>query len=318
MSIAPRTNFDFLGKRHVAYVLSLALVVGSLYLWFSLGESKYGVDFKGGHEIVVAVADGVGSDDLRKALDAAGFKEAVVQSFEFGSNEYAIRISGGGSSQEVAAKREAVTQAVKQASPALLEIKKADYVGAVVGGELLRKGMIALAIGLVAILCYITYRFEFSFALGAVVALFHDVIIASGGYLLAGHQVNMSFVAAALTIVGYSVNDTIVIFDRVREEALKNDRKLEMVPLINYCLNATLGRTIITSLLTLFSAAALLIFGGGAISDLSLYLVIGIVAGSYSTMFIAAPIVIAWENYQIRREARRKSQNLGAEAKGQA
>lgn len=292
------TSFDFLGKRRFFYLLSLLLVASSVYLWCARGEEKYGVDFKGGHEFLVKVEGGRDSESLAKFLKERGLNDPLVQSFEEGSNEYSVRVGGENDPKQVREQLAAALSADKG------EILSSDFVGPVVGRELKRKALIAVVLSLLGILVYIAWRFEFAFALGAVVALFHDVIVATGVYLLAGHDLNMGVLAAALTIVGYSVNDTIVIFDRVREEIFKR-KDYDLESLMNDCVNVTLSRTLITSLLTLFAAVALLVFGGGAIRDLSVYLVAGIIAGSYSTIFIASPIVLSWDTFSRRREERR-------------
>lgn len=296
------SNFDFFSKRWFAYVFSLILVGGSIALWIQKGNGKYGVDYKGGHELVVKIEGVIDSEKIRVALRSSGIENAVVQSFEAASGEYSIRLGGSDDESVDNAKlvRESVDAALKKGFEGKYSILKTDYVGPTVGAELRRKGLIALSLGLVGILLYVSLRFEFAFALGVVVALFHDVIVAAGIYLLGGFEITVGTLAAALTIVGYSANDTIVIFDRVREEIFKR-KDFNLEKLMNECINATLSRTIITSLLTLFSALALYVLGGGAIADLSLFLLAGIVAGSYSTIFIASPIVLAWENFRTRK-----------------
>jgi preprotein translocase subunit SecF len=293
--LSTATKIDFLGKRYIAFIFSALCVVASIYLWVSTGQGKFGIDYTGGHEIVVRTDKH--SDDIRKALESAGLSGATVQSFEFGSSEYSVRLSSNLSSKEVSQK---IVEALKGKSEKPVEVLKQDYVGPTIGEELKNKAYIAMALGLVGMLIYISYRFEFAFALGAVVALFHDVVVAMGAYLLAGHQVTVATLAAAMTIVGYSVNDTIVIFDRVREE-IYNNEKMTLEEIINYSINATLARTIITSLLTFFSCLALYFVGGGAIADLTFYLLVGVIAGCYSTIFIASPVAIAWERWKGRK-----------------
>lgn len=289
-----KPNFDFIGKRKAAIALSAILVLCSGYLWFSQGNEKYGIDFRGGHEVIVRASEPATVQKLQSLLPAAGFSEANVQSFESGSGEFAIRI-GGHEDESSASVGGKIKEALDRSYQKGVEILGTGFVGPVIGEELRQDAFWAVAIGLLGILAYVSLRFEFAFALGAVVALFHDVIVSVGVYLLAGNQLTMAALAAALTIVGYSVNDTIVIFDRVREEIQKRE-SVDLYELFNTSLNLTFSRTIITSLLTLFSAAALLLIGGGALKDLSLLLVAGLIAGSYSTIYIASPVVIAWHN----------------------
>lgn len=292
-------KIDFLGQRKFAYTLSLLLIVGAVYVWIERGAGKYGIDFRGGHEIVVQIGQQTSAAEIARALDAGGLKGAAVQSFEVGSDDYAIRL-GWISGLDAKAVKERVQQALDQVFEKRAEIIKTDSVGAIISDEMKRRALWALGLGLIGILVYITVRFEFAYSLGAVVAMFHDVAVATGFYLLAGHDLNASALAAALTIVGYSVNDTIVVFDRVREQRRKN-QKAELGDLMNDSMNACLSRTIITSLLTLFAALALLMLGGGAIQDLSLFLVVGLISGTYSTIYIAAPVVLAWENLRSKR-----------------
>jgi preprotein translocase SecF subunit len=293
-------RYDFLSLRYYAYVVSLALVALSFYVWFDRGESKYGLDYMGGHEFVVRITGEAGSEKVRDALDKEGLKDATVQSFELGSDEYSIRL---GSQEESGVVKQQVQGGLRKAFGEKAEILKADFIGPTVGKELRRQALIAAIVAMIGMLIYIAYRFEMSFAVGAVVAIMHDVIVATGVYLLCGHYLNMTTLAAALTIAGYSVNDTIVIYDRIREEVLKRpDEKLEDV--INYSLSVTLNRTVITSLLTWFSALGLYLFGGGAVSDLSLFFLAGIIAGSFSTIYVASPVALAWADWSSRREAK--------------
>lgn len=307
MEIIPSgLKIDFLGKRYIAYFFSLLIIAGSVYVWIDRGEAKYGIDYSGGHEVVVRLPAGgtqaSNSEKVRKALKEGGIDNAIVQSFDDDMNEYALRFSAERlESSEV---RDAVNQALKKDFDSNAEIVKQDFVGPTIGAELRQKALVAVLIGLIGILSYITYRFEFAFALGAVAALFHDVIVTMGVYLFFDFNISVATLAAALTIVGYSVNDTIIIFDRMREEIFKR-QKFDLIEVMNFSISATLSRTVITSLLTLFSALALLLFGGGAIADLSLFLVVGVITGTYSTIFIASPVALAWENFRnpVGREA---------------
>jgi preprotein translocase subunit SecF len=305
--IPHNTKFDFMGKAKLAMTVSLLCVIGSLYLWFSKGDTKYGVDYKGGHEYLVKITTDANSETIRNALTKGGIEDALVQSFELGSQEYSIR-TGGLNVTETDAKivRAKVEDSLKSAFADKFEILKADFVGPTVGNELRRQAIWAVVFGALGILIYVTIRFEFAFALGAVVALVHDVIISAGVYLLVGKLISVDALAAALTILGYSVNDTIVVFDRVREELLK-DKNADLVKTINYCVNLTLSRTVITHMLTFVSALTLYLFGGGEIEDLSLFLMVGIVSGTYSTVFIASPIALWWEGFRAKLERRKMS-----------
>jgi len=300
-------KFDFLGKAPLAITISLALALLSVYVWINSGDTKYGVEYRGGTELIVKFKESSDTEVIRKAVEAAGFESPVVQGFgSFGTNtsEYTIRVGETGEGKSVEGK---LREALQKVAPDKFEIVQSSFIGPTVGSELRTKGLIAVGVGLLLILIYVSFRFEFAFALGAVVALFHDVVISTGLYLLSGRQLSVATLAAALTIIGYSVNDTIVIFDRVREELIKR-KDFDLVELINDCINATLSRTIITNLTVLFSVATLVIFGGGAIEDLSLYLLFGVIAGTYSTVYIASPVVIAWEKAMAAREAKRSGE----------
>jgi preprotein translocase subunit SecF len=292
--IGHNVKIDFMGKRYLCAVLSLLCVAGSLFLFNQKGDSKYGTDFSGGYEFLVSFNPGYDSEQIRVGLSAQSLDEVRVQAFQGAVNEFSIRLSEGGSAGGSDVVRQKVEGALKGAFGEVFKVEKTDYVGPTVGKELRTSALMAIGVCLVGILIYIAFRFEFAVGLGTIVALFHDVVIATGVYLLSGHLISMATLAGALTIVGYSVNDTVVVFDRVREE----QRKRKGVPLgqlVNEAINFTLSRTIITHMLTLFSALALYIIGGGEIKDLSLYLCAGIVCGSYSTIFVVSPIVIFLE-----------------------
>lgn len=310
-------KIDFLGKRRYAYAVSFAFVCLTFYTWFNQGDRKYGIDFLGGYEIIASISEDVNSQTIKKALETEGFEDPVVQSFESASHQYSIRLASGSGSELTGEQLKNLSQKVettlKKSYPSF-SIAKTDFVGPAVGEELKTKALWAIILGLIGITIYIAIRFEFAFAFGAVLAILHDVLICTGFYLLAGHQVTMGMVAAALTIVGYSVNDTVVIFDRVREEYHRHpEDKLEVI--MNRCVNSMLSRTIITSMLTLFSALALLIFGGGTIADLSMFLVVGIITGTFSTVFVASPLVLWWVDFRDARAKRRAQQKpIGARA----
>ena len=292
-------KIDFLAKAKYAYMLSLGLICMAVYLWVSLGDTKFGTDYRGGAELTVKISAPANVEEISAALEAGQVSDPFVQAFEFESSEYLVRVA------DSAGAVERITAALKAKYDSSFEILKTDVVGPTIGEELRRKAMWAMAASLIAILIYVSVRFEFAFAVGAVVAIFHDVIVALGIYLLCGHTITAGTLAAALTIVGYSVNDTIVIFDRVREELFKKENeRASLGELVNRSVNLMLSRTIVTSLLTLFSAVALLVVGGGTLSDMSLFLVAGIIVGSYSTIYIAAPVAIAVENFRAARIAK--------------
>jgi len=299
--IPSNLQVNFLGKRYIAFLLSSLLIAFSAYQWFQLGESKYGIDYLGGHELVVKIEQDASSGDLRGVMQQAGI-DAVVQSFESQNSEYSLRLSSDESSDKVKAD---ISAALDLKYEGKYQILKADFVGPTIGAELKKNAMVAIIVGLIGMLLYISFRFELAFAIGAVAALFHDVIITMGIYLANDMTISVATLAAALTIVGYSVNDTIIVFDRVREDILKSKDNVPLATIINKSISATLSRTVITSVLTLFSAVALLVFGGGAIAELAFFLSIGVLSGTYSTIFIASPVALAWEGLRSKTERTR-------------
>jgi preprotein translocase SecF subunit len=288
-------SYDFLGKQKWFLIGSGLLVVLSLFIWIKLGPAKYGVDFSGGHELVVEMGEGVSSEEIRNALDGGGISDATVQAFEASTHQFAFRFQSEQSSTKV--KEQVVSLFKEKFGDKFKQIVKTDYVGPAVGAELQTKGILAVSLGVIGILLYIAFRFEFAFGFGAVVAVFHDVIVSTGIYLATGHTISMSTLAAALTILGYSVNDTIVIFDRVRDE-LEKSREGTLTDIVNRSINITLSRTLITQVLTTFSVAALMVLGSGAISELSVFLFAGMITGCYSTIYIASPLMIWWHHFR--------------------
>ena len=293
----PKKTINFLSHSKVAAVFSTLLLIVSLAVWFVKKDDKYGIDYKGGYEIIVKFnGDDVNGQDIRNSLSKIGFDEAIVQAFN-NSNEFVLRLSDREKNTEVlkSSLRDTFNENIFKGDEKKddFEILKIDYVGPTAGEELRTQALIAIIISVIGILIYISVRFEFAFALGAIVALFHDIVIGLGIYLMLGETISVTTLAAALTLLGYSVNDTIVIFDRIREKLI-TAKSYVLENVINEALTEMLSRTIITSILTLFSAVALLIFGGGEIRDLSLFLVVGIVIGCYSTVFIASPVALWW------------------------
>lgn len=292
----PKKTINFLSLSKPAAIFSTLLLIASFYMWFTKGNDKYGIDYKGGYEIVVSFETPVNAQSVRSSIEKIGIKDAIVQSFS-GADEFLIRLSDDKKNPEEVKKelRDTFNNNIPELSQKkdAFQILKVDFVGPTAGGELRKQAFMAVMISVIGILIYISIRFEFAFALGAVVALFHDVTIGLGLYLMCGQTISVTTLAAALTLLGYSVNDTIVIFDRIREDLIAA-KKYVLEDVINEAITQTLSRTIITSILTLFSAIALLVFGGGEIKDLSLFLVIGLVIGCYSTIFIASPIALWW------------------------
>ena len=266
---------------------------------FTNPASVLAVDLTGGTSLVYSVDQNAkpAVGDVRKAL--AGFDNAAVIQYQEGVGDATLLVKTGETAETEKGRTVAkgdvgsyVTGALKAAFPnAGLKQVSVDEVGSMVGADLKRSGTWAVVLSLCAILIYVAFRFEFGFGLGALVALAHDALISLGIYSLCGRQVSLLVVTALLTIIGYSVNDTIVVFDRIRED-LRRDQKTDFRELCNRALNESLSRTVITSVTTFFAVVALFAFGDGSIFDFALTMLIGVIAGTYSSVFIATPIMM--------------------------
>jgi SecD/SecF fusion protein len=289
-SLISATNFDFLGKRKIAIAVSLAVIGACFAVMAIRGDRLLGVDFKGGDRLVLlAKGEKPPIEDIRKVLADLKLGETVVQMEATKVNEYlTVR------SPEKTAER--IEGALKEKFPqAQYDRSQLDQVGSLVGSELLHNSVVALLLGMIGILLYVTMRFEFSFALGALVALLHDVIITIGAFALFGRELSLIIVGAVLTIAGYSVNDTIVVFDRIRE-GIHAGRRGTVLEIMNLSVNEMLSRTILTGGVTLLTTIGLYIFGGPVLNDFAFAILVGVLVGTYSSVFIAAPVVLWWSN----------------------
>jgi len=295
LDLVPKRTFDFLGKRWIALVISLIFIGGSVAVFAVRGEKNFGIDFRGGDLLIVDSSKPVSVAEARAALD----DPAVVIQFEReGTKEMLTFRSLQGTSNEILAK-------LQKAFPESgIVAFGQDTVGPQIGLEFAKSALIALGLGMVGILFYVTLRFEFSFALGALVALLHDVIITLGVFSLIGGELSLVMVGAILTIAGYSINDTIVVFDRIRE-GLKNGERGTVQTLMNTSINETLSRTILTGGTTLLSVGALYFFGGAVLRDFSFAILVGILVGTYSSIYIAAPVVL-WASKLRGKSVRRE------------
>jgi SecD/SecF fusion protein len=291
-SVIGDTNINFLGMRHVAMVLSVLVIAGTWTAFFMRGgENNLGVDFTGGTSLLYRFEEKQPVEAIRDALAQGGVNAHIQYQAEMlpgddgVTREYLdIRVGEDDGDKT----RDAIAASFSEYG---FEVMKEDQVRGQVGEELRRKGILAIVWALAGIVVYITIRFEFGFAMGAIVALAHDVLVTVGIYCLLGREISLTVVAALLTIVGYSVNDTIVVFDRIREDrGLMKGRSFKDIA--NLSINQTLSRTVLTSVTTLLSVVILFVLGGGAINDFALALIIGIVVGTYSSIFVATPMVM--------------------------
>lgn len=283
-------NIDFVGNFKIFGTISSLAIVGIVFMFFTKGLN-YGVDFRGGAEIQVKFKQDVSLSELRGALEQSNIPVSQVQTIgEDSANEFLMKIQASEGdlnkvSQEVS---QMLASKLGDKSP---EILKNDIVGPKAGAQLRLSGFQAMAWAILGIMIYIALRFEFKFAPGAIIALIHDASIIIGAFLLTQKEFSLQIVAALLAIIGYSINDTVVIYDRVREIEEANP-SLSMKEVVNRAINETMSRTIITSLTTFIVAVIMFSMGGGVIHDFFFAMSIGIVAGTYSTIYIAAPMTI--------------------------
>ncbi|PYK79256.1 MAG: protein translocase subunit SecDF [Verrucomicrobia bacterium] len=280
-------NIDFLGKGFLACMCSLALIIAGATSFYVRGEKNFGVDFRGGDLITLSSPQTIDVGQVRAALAPINLADASIQeSNQAGKNYITVRTPLHTSDQ--------VEKQIMTLMPqAQFKVEGAERVGALVGGELARSSLIALGLGILGILIFVTLRFELSFAVGAIVALLHDVLITVGVFSLLHRELTLTMVGAVLTIAGYSINDTIVVYDRIRE-GLASGRKGSIEQIMNESINQTLSRTILTSTVTLIPILCLFFFGGAVLRDFSLAIIIGVAVGTYSSIFIASPIVLWW------------------------
>ncbi len=299
--IKPNTKFDFMGTRFIWIGISVVLVTVSLILFFTRGLN-YGVDFTGGIEMNVKFNDSaVDSQKVREVMKNVKVDDIQVQKFsDAAKNEYLIRVKSTKENLGDLTKEIEANLKVSFAEGSY-EIRKVDVVGPRVGKELKLSGVYSLIYAMLGIFIYVFIRFDYKFSVGAIVALLHDPIIIIGVFALTGYQFTLSTVAALLTVIGYSVNDTIVVYDRIRE-TMGNQKGSSYYDIINKSVNETLSRTILTSAVTMLVVIMLLIFGGATLWDFSLALTVGIVVGTYSSIFIASPIVLYLEDLARKRE----------------
>ncbi len=295
MQLFRNTKIDFIGNRKLALAFSATLILIGIGSLIYHGGPNYGIDFLGGTSIGLRFQKDVSVGDIRAAVGAAGFNDAEIKSFG-GSREVLIRIEQQDAESKMS---ESIKKSIGQAFPDNpYELLSEDKVGPKIGAELRSAALLAILVALFFILIYISWRFEFVFAIGAIVALFHDVMITLGFFSLLNLELSLAVIAAFLTIVGYSLNDTIVVFDRIREN-MKSLRREKYNDIVNISINQSLSRTVVTSVTTMLVVVILYVFGGEVIHDFAFALMVGVAIGTYSSIFIASPILVEWE---MRRE----------------
>ena len=307
------TTIDFLGKRKFPIIISIALIVGTFVLLFTR-SLNFGLDFTGGTLVEIGYAQPVEIAQVRQTLQQGGITDAVVQRFGT-SRDLMVRLparEGKGSAKLSDRVLEVLRSEYKEMPIASrpgqiqrcavagaenpvdchVQLRRVEFVGPQVGDELAEKGGLALLYTLIAILIYVVIRFEWRFAVGAIIAIAHDVLLTFGFFSLTGIEFSLSVLAAILAVLGYSLNDTIVVFDRIRENFRKM-RKNPVFEIMNVSINQTLARTIITSTTTMLAVLALFFLGGEILHSFSIALIVGIIIGTYSSIYIATPVVLA-------------------------
>lgn len=281
-------KFDFMGKRWIGFAVSIALTALSLGLLFTKGLNL-GIDFTGGVLMEIRTEAPADLATMRAALDGKGFGEVSLQNFG-DPNDVMIRIQVSENDEQakvIAHVKELLSGAVSGS----IDYRKIDYVGPTVGQELIRAGWISVALSFATIMLYVWFRFEWQYGVGAILALLHDSIMMIGFFALTRFEFGLTAIAAILTIVGYSINDSVVIYDRIREN-MRKFKKMPMEQLLNLSTNETLSRTILTASTTLLAALALALFGGDVIRGFSFAMVFGVIVGTYSSIYISAPTLI--------------------------
>ncbi|KPK30311.1 MAG: preprotein translocase subunit SecF [Nitrospira bacterium SG8_3] len=348
--IKPGINIDFIGKRKIAFVLSLAMIIVTIFLLIWRGGPNLGVDFSGGILIQVKLETKRTPSEIRDALVSLQLQDSIIQEFgEEGQFEYLIRVRS--TDIQLSGLSDKVKKTLASQLGGEVEIRRVEMVGPKVGEDLRQKALFAIFYAILFIAIYISGRFELKwlmsivmalslafvvwiastfgvsvtwlilislvvtlglcwalklkYAMGAVIALIHDVTITIGAFALTNREISLAIIAAFLTIVGYSLNDTIVVFDRIREN-LRRFRRRGFEEVINASINETLSRTILTSTTTLIVVVALFILGGGVIHDFAFAILVGILVGTYSSIFVASPILLIWESQVARKVKGRK------------
>jgi len=306
------TRIDFIGRRRIAALISISVIVIVLLSLFFRGLNL-GIDFTGGTLVEVSYSSSVNTEEVRTNLRRSGLDGVVVQYFGT-SRDVLIRLpadpevdAAESSSLIISSLREPYGETLAQSSEndsqrcvfqdgttgdCTVQMRRVEFVGPQVGGELTEKGGLAMLYALIGILAYVAWRFEWRFALGAVIALVHDVVVTVGIFSLLGLEFSLPVLAAVLAVIGYSLNDTIVVFDRIRENFRKM-RKGTIVEIMNSAINQTLRRTLLTSLTTLLVVVTLILLGGEIIKGFAVALFIGILVGTYSSIFVASPVVLS-------------------------
>lgn len=297
--IKPNTNIDFIGKRHICITLSMLAILATVVLFFVKSGFNYGIDFVGGTLVQLKFQKEISIESVRDGLHKMNMGDSDIQ--HFGSRKDVL-IRTGKWTEDLKDVGESMRKKLKEEFPDNTpEVERVEMVGPKVGSDLREKALLSLFYSMVGILIYVAFRFELKFGVAAILATLHDILIMVAAFLITGKEFNLTIVAAFLTIIGYSLNDTVVVFDRIRENLRKAGKK-DLLRIINDSVNQTLSRTLLTSGLTLLVVIALFFFGGEVIHDFAFALLVGIVVGTYSSIYIASPCLVIWENLAARKK----------------
>ena len=298
IELIKKANIDFISRRKTFILASVIVIAVGLVSLIIKGGPLFSIDFEGGTLIQVRFEQGTQVENIRNQLSAIGYGDATIQTFG-AENEFLVRVKTSTKSETQIAELRAAFASINGAND--YEIRRLETVGPKIGKELRGDALMAVLVAMLGIVVYISFRFKFVFAMGALAALAHDVLITLGLFSVLNIEVSLTVIAAFLFIVGYSLNDTIVVYDRIREN-VKTKRRDKFMNIINASINDTLNRTVITSLTTIMVALVLFFIGGEVIKPFSIALIIGLVVGTYSSIFIASPILIAYEDRLVEKQ----------------
>ena len=288
-------NIDFVGKRKLAMIISGVVILLGLASLVINGGPNYGIDFVGGTLVQVKFTENTDAGKIKDSLSTLDLGSVVVQHFGDDANEYLVRVQESANNKELS---RIISGSLESSYGAgKVDIRRVEMVGPQVGKDLRQKGLLSILYAMIGILIYISWRFELRFAIGAIISLLHDVMITLGAFSLSGREIDLPIIAAFLAIIGYSLNDTIIVYDRIRENYGKHQKK-GFTAVVNSSINETLSRTILTSGTTMLVVLALFVFGGGVIHNFAFALLIGILVGTYSSIFVASPVLIFWDDYR--------------------
>jgi preprotein translocase subunit SecF len=296
-------NIDFVGKMKFAFYLSLAVIIASI-AFVGIHGLNFGIDFAGGTVVQIKFKQPTSIDKIRESLRHINLENSTIQQTGASAdNEFLLKTDL--SSSDLKGVSDKIEDSLNSIyGKGSFEVRRVEMVGPKAGADLRKKGIMAVTIAWIGMLIYITWRYEFRFALGGIIALLHDVIITMAVLTILNKEFTLTIIAALLTIIGYSINDTIVVFDRIRENSRKNIRK-DLGAVINESINQTLSRTILTSFTVFLVLLALFFFGGSVIHDFAFVLLVGVIVGTYSSIFIASPLVLVWERYKPGKRIRK-------------